>query len=166
MGAVGERALAAVRTESGVERYHAHWGGGDDRLGRVLAGPPDAALRALATAAWQPRGSAEGPFDRLDYLGTDVVYLVSGRGVTVLLPVWAGFGADPTAGVLVRVETVAGCRALRAACRFCRDLFHEALARDLLDPALARALFALAVGLLAPRGRVHTGRGEREMGRL
>ena len=160
MGAVGERALAVVRTGSGFERYHAQWGG--DRLGQVLAGPPEEALRALATVAWQPRGSSERPFDRLDYLGTDVMYLVSGR-VTVLLPVWAGFGADPTAGVLVRVETVAGCRAVRGACRFSRDLFHEALARDLVTPGLARELFALAVGLCVPPGRIHAGE---EMGRF
>ena len=156
---MGERALAAVRGERGLDIYYAHRGGAEECLAQVLDAPVDGQLRALAGVTWRPRGRCEPATlsDRVDHLDTDVVYLVSTRGVTVYLPVWLGFAwpADRlTAGVLVRVETPRECRALRAMVRFWKDVCHEAIGLGWVDATLARDLFALALRVYCPPGRI------------
>lgn len=146
---VGNRALAAVRRGDEYELYRSQWGGSD----AVLAGLFDSRTDPLAVLLgldWTRQECCPGTAlaHRIDYHALDAVYLLSPAGVTVCQPVWLGLGwpatPDPTAGVLVRVDSPAEHRALRRFVAFFRTLCREAVERDLLVTAQARALLALA----------------------
>jgi hypothetical protein len=123
---VGNRALAVVSTGETVCYYRSQWGGSDEMLARVFRS--NAPFTELDSAAWTFLGAAStlGQVHTIDYLTTDVVYLVTERGLGVLCPLWFGAGLSATApapdgGVLVPVRSL---RAFRR-CRHSHRLFKE-----------------------------------------
>jgi hypothetical protein len=149
VSAVGERALAVCRGDHDVV-YRSQWGGGDAVLARLFDAR-NSQFEPLLDIDWTREGRVPvGQFtDDLDYLALDAVYLVASAGVTVFQPVWLGLSCGsrpaPTAGVLVRVESLAERRGLRAFVRVCRSALCDAVEGSLLDAGRALLLLALAL---------------------
>ena len=139
-----------VRVRDGrVDCLHAQWGGSDAAIGAVL----DGGQPVEAVADWQPAGrkpSLSACLADLDSLRLSAVYLQDGA-TRVYRPLWfglptAGLVAEPTAGVLVRVRSLADARRLRHDWRTLKGLVAEAVTAGRLPlpvvPLVLRAALA------------------------
>jgi hypothetical protein len=150
VSAVGERALAVCRDDSHDVVYCSQWGGSDATLARLFDARTSRFDPLLATDWTRANCVSAGQFaDDLDYLGLEAVYVVSPAGVTVSRPVWLGLPCTPSAsatdGVLVRVESLAQHRALRAFVRVLKGVLCDAVRGEVLTPGQARDVLALAL---------------------
>mgnify|MGYP000506426488 CR=1 FL=1 len=115
---VAEPGLLVRRRPDGREDcFRAQWGGSEAALSAVLeAGQPPRRV-----ADWELSGRAVPRsmwLAELDSLRLSAVYLADGDQASVYLPLWfglpaAGLDADPGAGALVRVRSLADARTLR-----------------------------------------------------
>jgi hypothetical protein len=115
---VAEPALLVRRRPDGREDcFRAQWGGSEAALSAVLeAGQPPRRV-----AGWEPSRRAvprSAWLADLDCLRLSAVYLEDGDRASVYLPLWfglpaAGLDADPDAGALARVRSLADARKLR-----------------------------------------------------
>lgn len=134
MAAVAEPGLLAVaRPDGRDDLFRARWAGSDATLAALVGAT---AREALAAAPWTPAGRAvlRGAWlARLDYLRTAAVYVCAPAGVEVYLSLWVGLptvglGADPAAGLLVRVDSLADARTLRRRWRRLKGAVADAVA--------------------------------------
>lgn len=156
MNTVGERALAACHSGSGVlSLYRSQWAGSERMVARVF---DTASAAPLLDSRWEYAGTTGLPtlLETLDYLSLDIVFLVSGRGVDVLVPVWLGIPTrdgttpPPSVGVLVRVRSIAALRGLRGRSRRLKTILGRAVESGLLTPAEARRWLWVLVGNHVP----------------
>lgn len=153
MTRVAEPGLLVWRRPDGREDcLQAQWGGSEAALAAVLeAGRPprrvadwELSRRAVPRSEW---------LADLDYLRLSAVYLQGDDGTRVYLPLWvgipaAGLDANPGAGALVRVRSLADVRRLREGWRVLKGELGDAVAAG--DLPLAAVPLALR-GAVADR---------------
>ena len=120
--------------------YASRWAGSDTVLGQVLDSTNPSPYSSLTELDWQYHAtcSPDTLVQSLDYLAIEAVYLLSSAGLSVSQPVWLGLGlsdepVEPTAGILIPVECLADYRQLRAAVRFLKGLFRDAVQTGVLS---------------------------------
>lgn len=140
MTCVAEPGLLVRRRPDGREDcLRAQWGGSETALSAVLEAdqPPQ------RVADWDPSGRAvprSAWLAELDSLRLSAVYLQNGDRTKVYLPLWfgvptAGLDADPEAGALVRVRSLAEARRLREGWRTLKGELGDAVAAGRLPLA-------------------------------
>ncbi|MEF8888200.1 MAG: hypothetical protein V5A30_10365 [Haloarculaceae archaeon] len=131
--------LVRRRPDGREDCFQAQWGGSEPVLSAVLeAGRPprrvadwDPFCRAVRRAEW---------LADLDYLRLSTVYIQAGDRTSVYLPLWfglpaAGLSADPEAGALVRVRSLADARRVREDWRTLKGELGDAIAGERLPLA-------------------------------
>lgn len=149
---VGERALAACRTEAGWALFRAHVGAG--ALGKEVtyAGYPDAP-RQLLEYDWKPAGECQANNlpQAVDYLTLEAVYVLTPKEVAVCLPLWFGLplAAGPTApgcGALAVVGGQSERRQVAGAFQRLKRALERAVGVGLVDTTTALRSLLLSVG--------------------
>lgn len=154
---MAERAvLARRRPDRRYDVLDARWGATD----RVLAAVDDGVPPGLVAGLDWHRRSDPLSFRRLvatlDYLSTGLLYRVDRDDTTVFLPVWFGLPladtlADPTAGALVAVDSLADARTLRVAFRTLKGAVADALLAGALAAPAVPIVVRSAIGALDGR---------------
>lgn len=135
---MGERALALFEIPTGeFACYYSQWAAGEARRERLFdAGSVSEGAAILASYQWQYTTIMDyrAVIEQLDYLQTEVVYILSVKGVTVCVPLWFGLADQtPNCGILLAVETPAAFRRLRAEFSRRKQQITEALGTEYLD---------------------------------
>lgn len=147
---VGERALAACETTGGYVCYRSQWGGSDGALRAAFAPWPDRG-HLLAQFDWQfaGRNSWRAVVERTDYLRFEAVYRLTGRGVTVYLPLWLGFETgprtEPSRGVLVRTHSLSDYERLAARLREMKSTLDAEIEAGNISTDTARQTLRITV---------------------
>lgn len=147
MISVGERALAICVRQTGVaDLYYSQWAGSDRTVDAVFETDRSRTVSALFETQWEYTGVGCFPavVRTLDFLSLDILYLLSGHGVAVYLPLWLGIptaeGDDEpaTAGVLLRSHSLTDLQRLRQRIRRVKEVFGCCIELGLLTPYEAR----------------------------
>lgn len=166
MTVVSERAIFVRETGTGeFDRYVCQWGGTDRALRAVLAGT---APREVPGLHWQQTAPVDSSAiaDSTDYLGSAALYRETAAGMTVFLPLWFGLPfqtepAEPTAGALVSVQSVADRRVLRSWFRQFKGVLGEGRRDGILPPRATATHLVLAIDGLVGRERYVSMAGRR-----
>lgn len=163
---MGERALAAV-LHGDISWYRSQWGGSESILTDVFE--QAACFEPLLGVGWESLSTRESrePAAKLDFLETEVVYVLDTFGVLVYLPLWFGLPTDherTDRGVLVHVDSLDAIRETRTALRRCKELVLDWVRTEAVTPAMGRALLSQVEALVratAPtigsRANIYTG---------
>lgn len=155
---MGERALVICpRADRTCDLYRSQWAGGWSAVSRVFDSQhePNGHSRPVSPLLeyewrWESTHECREVSSVLDYLTTEIVYVISADGVDVVLPLWFGFPLieGPTApglGVLVHLDSGTELRDLRTGFRHLKTVLQKAVARGLLSPAMMLSCLFLAL---------------------
>lgn len=150
---MSERAVVAFHSGDVTPWYRSQWGGRDEILSAVLGS--GGSINPLTDAEWQYLGRA--PLSRagavVDFLTTEVCYLVTPSRVWVSLPCWFGLGLsgapDTSArGLFVPVVSREAVRRCRRCLRRLKAELIEAVTAGRLGRATAQRLLDRVLTLL------------------